>query len=322
MQTLNINEGVLRRLMTLQVKGKLAHAYLFFGPAGVGKKETAVAIAKAMNCSKKDSVKIPFCDQCPSCNQISTGNHPDIRVIESSLAEPIKIDQMRALIDQSHLRSFFGGSKIFILESVENFTDEAANSFLKTLEEPSSDTLLILTSSVPENVLETIKSRCHIIYFPVFPAAVLTQKLGSENSFQSEEAHFLAHYTEGCRGRARRLGEEKFFERKNQIINSFILIESNEYFVKTVLADKGKTRELLDVLMTWVRDAMLVKSGVSDERLIHRDRINDLKRFSRQFPFGELVELKKEIVNMYYMLSENLNIKIPLFIIKERLWAK
>lgn len=327
-QTLtNININVLNRLLAMEKKDRLAHAYLFLGPTGSGKKETAVALAQALMCetrskSEGDSIVQTACEKCPSCRQIAAANHPDVRVIESSLAEPIKIDLIRELIDHSHLRSFFGNKKIFILLNIENFVDAAANAFLKTLEEPSPDTILILTSSVPENVIETIKSRCQVIYFAVDPPEKLAQWLVAEQGVAADEAHFLAYYAEGSRGRARRLAEDQFFKRKNQIINSFILIESNDYFVKNILADKAKIRELLDVLLSWVRDAMLIKSGVSVDSLIHLDRLEDLRRFARQFPFGELTELKKEIVNMYFMLSENLNIKIPLFIIKERLWAK
>jgi hypothetical protein len=120
-------------------------------------------------------------------------------------------------------------------------------------------------------------------------------------------------------GKAKKLKENGLFDRKNEIINQFILSEPDEKYTKKILQDKVTTKEFLDVLLSWMRDSLLLKVGVEEQSLIHFDRIDDLRRFQLKYTFEELSDLNKEIVYMSKMFSENLNIKIPLMIIKEKL---
>ena len=261
-----------------------------------------------------------FCDECWACSKINAGNHPDVHVLETGEGEFIKIENIRGLLSQAKLRPFTAQRKIFILKNVENLTDESANALLKTLEEPTATSLLLLTTPVPENVLDTVKSRCHIIHFFPMDVERLADEFIKHYDEDKDRAHFLAYFSKGTFGWAKKLRDEKFFERKNAIIEGFLLRGNpTEVFLKEVLADKGKTRQFLDVLLTWIRDVLLVKAGIEDRRLIHLDQLKALKDFHRRFSFEELAALNKEIVNMSKMLAENLNIKIPLLIIKEQL---
>jgi len=319
-QELQVNNSVIERFVILSKKGRLAHAYLLIGPSDIGKGETALAIAKLINCQNESGEK--FCDTCSPCTKINTGNHPDVMIIESGYGEAIKIEKIRELLNRSKFKPYLATKKIFIIKNIENMTAEAANAFLKTLEEPSVNSLLLLTTSVPEKNLDTIKSRCHAIYFQLASNNDLIGQLTENYHLGKEESHFIAHFAQGCLGTARKLSESGFIDKKNELIDTFILSRPEDSRIKAILDDKEETKELLDILLSWIRDGLLVKVCVEDERLIHLDRVSDLKQFSVRHTFEELKTLNQSIIKMNQLLADNLNIKLPLLIIGEQLWEK
>ena len=320
---IEINENILKRFAALEKKGLLAHAYLFVGPAYIGKTATAVAVAKFLNCeSKKESSEMYSCDRCPACLKISSGSHPDVHILQVAPGESIKIDAVRELLAQIRLRPFMAAKKIFIVHNIEDLTTEGANALLKTLEEPSVNSLLILTTAVPERVLETVKSRCHVMPFVPASQRALAARLVQYYDEDKDQAHFLAYFAEGCLGKARRFKEDGLCAAKDEIVDRYILGREREALIKTIGADKAKTREFLDVLLSWVRDCLLIQTGVEDARLVHAGRIRELQNFQRRYSFEELTGIYQETVNTCRLLIENLNVKISLSIIGEMLWAK
>lgn len=170
-----------------------------------------------------------------------------------------------------------------------------------------------------EKNLDTVKSRCHYMYFLPPSKDNLATNLQTYYDVESSDAHFLSLFVEGCLGKALKLKDQGILKTKDEIIDQFILSSSGDAFLKEIFNDKEKIKEFLEVIFSWVRDAVLVKVGVEDGRLIHRDRLNELKSFQQGFTFEELERLKEEIVHTFKLLAENLNVKMPLLIIKERL---
>lgn len=319
-EDVQIHHRILERFKTLQARGRLAHAYLFIGPLNSGKFETAVAVAKMLNCEQPpQSEGALFCDQCLSCKKIISGNHPDIHILDSAYGDSIKIEQARDLLSHMKMRPFSADKKIFIINHIENFTKEAANAILKTLEEPSPNSLILLTTSVIEKNLDTVRSRCHSMHFLPTSKTKLADRLAKYYDGDSSDFHFLAYFAEGCLGKARVLKENGLFARKNEMIDHFILSQPDENFTKKILQDKERTKEFLDVMLSWVRDSLLLKAGVAQSNVIHIDRIRELEKFQSKYTFRELNDLNQELIRMSKLLSENLNIKIPLMIIKEKL---
>ena len=317
-----INEIVLKRFTALIEENCLAHAYLFVGADFAGKTQTALAIAKLINCEQKEnSPEQGFCDECSSCMRINKGSHPDVSVIVKDLEEEtIKIEQIRQLSASAQLRPFESTKKIFIIKNAEGLTTEAGNALLKTLEEPSANSLFILTIATLEKVLDTIKSRCHMVYFAPLGVEQLKMSLIKDSNADKDTAHFLAYFSEGSLGRALRLKDAKLTQRKNEIINEFVFSRGNEPFLQTLVADKEKSKEAFDVLLAWYRDLMLIKSGVDEYKLINHDRVGDLKKLEVKYTFGELQEAIDEIVKTSQSLAENFNMKIAMTILKENLW--
>lgn len=136
-----------------------AHAYLLHGPAGIGKRALAERLMARLLCQSPNG--LDACGNCKSCHLLAAGTHPDNYVLEPEEADkPIKVDQVRELVDFVVQTAQLGGRKVVLLEPAEAMNLNAANALLKSLEEPSGNTVLLLISHQPSRLLPTIKSRC------------------------------------------------------------------------------------------------------------------------------------------------------------------
>ncbi|MCU7810034.1 MAG: DNA polymerase III subunit delta', partial [Candidatus Thiodiazotropha sp. (ex Notomyrtea botanica)] len=159
------------RLQQARQQGRLPHALLFGGPRGVGKEAFALAFAQATLCPDSDDEGRP-CGICRHCHLLHSGTHPDFQWVvpeEESKSGEIKIDAIRKLTASAGLTAQSGGHKVVIIQPAHRMNTAAANSLLKTLEEPTRDTLIILLTDQPARLLPTIRSRCQQVHFQIPP---------------------------------------------------------------------------------------------------------------------------------------------------------
>jgi DNA polymerase III subunit delta' len=178
-----------------------AHAWLLAGPIGSGKKTVAFAMAAALNCSVERWVG---CGECSSCLRILRNRYPDVHHIvpEGPL---IPVDLIREQVIPEAARSPFEGYfKVFIIEEADRMNQPAQNSLLKTLEEPQADTVFILISDRPDEVLETIRSRCRVVRLDPVDEQTIVQVLEQEGA-PNADALLAARAGEGNLRRARDL---------------------------------------------------------------------------------------------------------------------
>jgi DNA polymerase-3 subunit delta' len=153
--------GLLQRSLE---RGRLAHAYLFTGHELASLEDIARTLAKTLNCFqplKKNEAGIDCCDQCLACRKIDHGNHADVHWVRpESKSRIITVDQMREVMKEMQLKPNEAAHKVAIIVAADRLRVEAANAFLKTLEEPPARSVLILLSTEPQRLLETILSRC------------------------------------------------------------------------------------------------------------------------------------------------------------------
>jgi DNA polymerase-3 subunit gamma/tau len=172
------------------LKNRLAHAYLFAGPRGVGKTSTARILAKALNCKVGPTAQP--CLKCPSCNEIATGRSLDC--IEIDGASNRGIDEIRVLRENVKFSPVGGKFKIYIIDEVHMLTQEAFNALLKTLEEPPEFVKFIFATTAPHKVIPTILSRCQRFDFRRIPALEISAQLeriaSSEKVAVEEEVLF------------------------------------------------------------------------------------------------------------------------------------
>lgn len=165
----------------------------------MGKKLFAAAMAKALNC--RTSGPAYACDNCVSCKKYLSGNHPDY-VVESPEKDAIKIERIRELTKSLAYPPYESERRVIVLENVHTMRAEAANSLLKTLEEPPAGNVLILTAETSKNVLPTIHSRCQVIPFFPLSVAETSRVLMDSHGVGEEKARLLARLSEGSPGKA------------------------------------------------------------------------------------------------------------------------
>lgn len=233
---------------------------LFAGDKGIGKRLTAITFAKAINCmqhsnKQPDSLSMDCCNVCPSCRKISKSTHPDLYFTHPD-GEYIKVDQIREIQSNACLSPLESSKKVFIIETADKMNIQAANCFLKTLEEPPSDNIFILLSNIPDRLLPTISSRCQSIrFFPIRQKDVIEVLV--DEGIDIKEAGKLSKLAAGSPGTAL----EMF---KGDVAG--ISREANDLLTGKTLQDMGflfstaekfsKSTELFEKLLSWLQIAI------------------------------------------------------------------
>ncbi len=198
------HDRIVASLRQSLTQGRFPHAFLFVGPEGVGKRTFALTLAQALVCERQPEADLDPCGTCPSCLQAQAGTHPDVLCVERPEDKhdlPIKV--IRDLCLDLGLKPARGAWKVAIVDDADDLNDEAANSFLKTLEEPPPGSVLILIGTSAEVQLDTIVSRCRVVRFDPLPETELTALLLEQGvTHDPVEADRLARLGEGSVSRA------------------------------------------------------------------------------------------------------------------------
>jgi DNA polymerase III subunit delta' len=272
----------------------LAHAYLFSGEEGIGKRMTALALAAAVNCRNAGSSG--GCGECPSCRKVTALTHPDVHILASD-GDEIKIDQVRQTQADLALKPFEGAKKILIVDGADSMNPSSANAFLKTLEEPPGETLIVLISPLPQSLLPTIRSRCQEIRFLPLPRPILAQALMRKRGLSEEDSWFLAALAQGSLGRGLAMDVEQEKAVREELMalwsglghmNAGEVLAQAEVFSK----DRDRLERLLDIGVEWLRDAIVFRV-TGDERLLVHGQGKD-----RHLQWGEGVPLQRMLADM------------------------
>jgi len=292
---------------------RIAHAYLFLGPEGVGKKTTALNFAKAINCSSL--TEDGPCDACDSCRKIDSRNHPDIFTVEpEKKGGSIKIDRIRELIRKTGFKSYEGRKKVSIIDSADSMTEEAANAILKTLEEPPPESVFILIAENLSYIFPTIRSRSEIIKFYPLGIDEIKRVLLSEYKIDEVKAHILSHLSSGSLGRALRLKETDIFERREMLLESL----EKEAFLDLDFDNLSREELILDldIILTWYRDIMTAKIGNEDGAFfINIDRADALRKKAGESEEAKIEGVINQIISTGYFLEQNANQKLAMSVL-------
>jgi len=208
-QSLRGHDRVVASLRRALAQGRFPHAFLFAGPEGVGKLAFALRLAQALLCERVPEAELEPCGACPGCVQAIGGTHPDLlRVARPEDRHELPIRVIRDLCLDLGLKPARGGRKVAVVDDADDMNDEAANAFLKTLEEPPAGSVLILIGTSTEAQLDTILSRCRVVRFDPLPEAELAAVLLEQGVTDGPEAAArLAMLAEGSVSRARGLAD-------------------------------------------------------------------------------------------------------------------
>jgi DNA polymerase-3 subunit delta' len=264
-------------LKSVMAKNRIAHAYLFYGMEGVGKRTTAVIFARALNCAAKD----PPCDACPSCRKAEHKHHPAIVTIAAE-GPIIKIATVKEIQGQMKFRPREGRMRVFIMPEADRMNPSAANALLKTLEEPSAGNILLLTTARPHALPMTILSRCQHLRFSPLPREEVARFLREKKFVASDAAAVLAASSGGSIGKALEINREDYLILRNAILDYLSSDDSADPIHRLAFADRFGTEreeilERLLLLKTCYRDALIFRETKEKGRLIFQDRIEAIR---------------------------------------------
>ena len=277
------HQDLWRQVQQRRTVGRLPHALLLSGPAGLGKGLFARRLARALLCDRPDADG-EACGQCRSCRLFRAGSHPDYSVVRPEEdGKIIKVDQIRALCAFLGYTAQYGGYKIALLEPADRLNVNAANSLLKTLEEPPGDGLLLLVTAQPARLPATVRSRCQKTGFDRPAAAVAIPWLAKRAADGLEPAVLLdiaggaplaaLAQADGERWRRRR----ELFECYEQALAGRIdPIRAAERWTQ------GDLAENLRWLVGWHTDLIRLKMNSEPPRLSNPDLRSALRRWADQ----------------------------------------
>ncbi|MFZ4856292.1 MAG: DNA polymerase III subunit delta' [Desulfuromonadaceae bacterium] len=300
---------VLRRSLR---SGKTAHSYLFEGVPGCGRKKTALTLIQALFCT---ALPDDACGECPSCRKIESGNHPDIHHI-TPLPDKrdISIDQLRELQHILSLRPYEAPRKACIIDPAERMSVNAANSLLKTLEEPPGNALIILLTENTGMLLSTVRSRCQLIRFaPLSPEHLLA--LLERNGMSPEVAALVAPMSGGSLQRALELDNEALALRREAALSRVSQLSLNRIATifdaaEELSGNRDATLELLDMLLSFFRDAVHLGAGNGD--IVNRSVRPAIEAIAVQRSLPRNLELLERIYAARRDVQRNANPKLSL----------
>jgi DNA polymerase-3 subunit delta' len=284
-------------------RGRLAHAYLFTGPAGVGKRLFAGELAKALLCEAAARDKLDACDACAACRQVVAGTHPDFYTAsrpDDKVEFPIEV--VRELCKGLGLKPARGRYKIAILDDAEDLNEESSNSFLKTLEEPPPRSVLILISNQSERQLSTIISRCQVVPFAPLPAALVAELLRAQGMEDEGLLERVVRLSGGSPGEAQALADPALWEFRRALLhgltrshpNTVTLAQQWTQFVEEAGKEgpvrRRRATQVLGLLMQFLRESLRLSVGGTPE-LVDAEDLGLLKDMGQRANSNQIVEL-------------------------------
>ena len=323
-------------------RGRVPSSYIFAGESGIGKKLAALNLAKALNCIGKgrpsedrglldnlsassagtDS-EIDACDECSSCLRIDKGIHPDFLLIAPESGQ-IRIEEIRAIDDALSLKAFEGKYKVVIVDDADTMNQYAANAFLKTLEEPPENSLIVLISSNPDHLPDTIKSRCSRVNFTPLSdescTRVIEKVMGRQLSDVSQgkkkkkddasktsvlpdpgTVSLLVRLSMGRPGYA--LSEGLIEERQW----FFGLLKGMLQAEKDSWASREEMERWFDFMLLLLRDMTVLKITDSESPLINRDMRDYINTLSSSMDLKVIIEIYMKLNALRGYSNFNLN---------------
>ncbi|WP_374078518.1 DNA polymerase III subunit delta' [Bdellovibrio bacteriovorus] len=270
------HQETIKKMVESFEQGKPGQTYLFVGPTGIGKKLTAMGLAQALLCPQSPR----GCGKCPSCFRISQGTHEGLKVVEPAGAQ-IKMEQAREVIEFLSLKSLTG-NRVVIIDQAQSLNPQAANSLLKTLEEPPPGTFFFLIAPSVAGLMATIRSRSRIVQFKPLTAEDLARKTKAATwALRAAGGSFekLAQLQDGP--------EQELRQKSIDILNLFL--EDRDFLLneiwRTEFKDRSQGQRLLSYWVSFMKDAIYLQEGVKTQ-IVNLDQaplIKALAEYSREF---------------------------------------
>ncbi|HBH11650.1 MAG: DNA polymerase III delta prime subunit [Clostridiales bacterium 38_11] len=304
-------DSIKKHLKQIVESNQISHGYIFEGPKGTGKFDMAKIFAQSILCKSRGSVP---CEICPSCIKANSGNHPDIQYLDL-LEDSIKRQDIDRILNKIYIKPYESDKKVFIINESQKMTVQAANAFLKTLEEPPEDTTIILTTTNINFLLPTIVSRCQYFRFEETSFQTIEKILIRDYKATETEARLLAGYSKGILQRAIHIKNKRLdlLTLRDQVLTIIDeLMDGGRFtafrFEKYFDQNKHQIEEIIEIMMIWFRDILFYKTDIK-EKIINIDKLEWISKHSKRVNRIKCAELYGHLQMTYEDINNNSNYK-------------
>lgn len=296
--------------------GKVSHAYIINGEKSSGKEFIARIFAMTLQCERKG---IEPCQECHSCKQALSDNHPDIIHVTHEKPNTISVDDIRAQINNDvGIKPYSGSYKIYIVNEAEKMTPQAQNAILKTLEEPPAYAVILLLTTNVNSLLPTILSRCVVLNMKPVADELVKKYLMEQLHVPDYKAEVCVAFARGNIGKAKALASSEDFENvKSEALSLLKYIkdmELNEIIaaIKKITEYKLEINDYLDIFAIWYRDVLLFKATNDVNHLVFREEIQTLRRTAQRSSYEGIETIIEALDTAKKRLDANVNFDLTM----------
>ena len=293
---------------------QISHAYILNGERGAGKKMFAQLFAMTLQCERGGAEP---CNECHSCRQALSGNHPDIIRVVHEKTNTISVEEVRVQINNDiMIRPYNGKYKIYIVPDADMMTVQAQNALLKTIEEPPEYAVIFLLTENAESLLPTILSRCVMLKIKNVKDALIKKYLMEQMQIPDYKADVCTAFAQGNMGRAIMLAtSEHFNEIKEETLQMMKYIKDMELpellkALKSLSSYKVEVDDILDLISVWYRDVLLYKATKDINGVIFSDQMKYIKESANTSSYEGIETILKALEKAKTRLKANVNFEL------------
>ncbi len=302
--------------------GAIAHAYLFVGPGGVGRLALARRFASVLLCREGEQER---CGACRSCRAFDASNHPDYREIGVPEGkQDLPIDTIRSVEHDASLKPALAPRRVFVMREAERMTLEAANCFLKTLEEPPGNCCFILIATTLRDLPQTVVSRCQVVRFSALPPRQVEEEL-RDGGLSDEDAWWLARRSWGSPGRARAFRDVGLHEFNRRLAEELFALDAGRNFrlsdwlcemAPESPGSRAEARvalqELLECVVVFYRDLAAAAVAPGEVELFNSTLKERFEQFAAGLPLDLIIECAERAIEAIEHIGANANRRLAL----------
>ena len=290
---------------------KVSHAYILNGERGAGKKMLATLFAATLLCEKGGPDP---CNECHSCRQAESGNHPDIIKVTHEKPNSISVDDIREQVNNTiMIKPYQGPYKVYIIPQADMMTPQAQNALLKTIEEPPEYAVIMLLTENADTLLPTINSRCVMLKLRNIKDTLIKKYLMETMQVPDYKADMCTAFAQGNMGRAIMLANsEHFNEIRDEAVQLLKYINEMELSeivqaVSRITAYKLEINDYLDIIMIWYRDVLLYKATKDMDKVVFKDQIKYIKERAKRSSYEGIELIIESLEKAKARLKANVN---------------
>ena len=290
---------------------KVSHAYILNGERGSGKKMLANLFASTLQCEKGGPDP---CNECHSCKQAESGNHPDIIHVTHEKPNTISGEDVRTQVNNDiMIKPYQGPYKIYIISEADLMTPQAQNALLKTIEEPPEYAVIFLLTENAQMLLPTITSRCVMLKLRNIKDTLIKKYLMETVKVPDYKADMCTAFAQGNMGRAIMLANSEHFneirEEAVQLLKYIDEMDLNEVVkaIKRISAYKLEINDYLDIIMIWYRDVLIYKATQDVTKVVFKDQLSCIKARARKSSYEGIEKILESLEKAKSRLKANVN---------------